>query len=1208
MKPPPQPGASRHPAATTGALIATGTPVFSMTQYEELQTTHPCSLKQPVKESPCPTSEADRVRAQCRVKSEQRPPSMHRAKEASDGSSSGTSGKIDRGAGRQLCSEKHSKTKPVSVTNSTGPEENSDAPSSTTKRDSPQAVNRSLRAVRKSMSANTGTEAHKEGPYPEERFSGSVVSKAAKQTASTIRESGSDFTRPLESMPTSKEAFCIQDRKRRGTYTDGEVVSFENGKRGDTSHSNSVLTAASGARSSLTHPSSTTREPGATDLASPTVSAAESGTQRNATFTSTTGPGSNRRMYPSTMISQATLALESEETVAATKEIASALPSKRAGAGCNPLADTETILESHFLAQQDSSTRRDNATSTAPRNGKAHSKASSPLERGDGGTDSADASGCLRQPVLSAREGAGHPKSAAVPSPVEKQELERESDPGATKQGRQSSSSAEVSCSDGPTEDYNGQTNCVVRAAQLGDFAEVLSRPSRRAWSSSTAGEATPKILFFGSHSTGTSTTAGPTARRQGPGFGPSTPGMTKAGGRKNKDALLSSRSTKASSKDAKPGTDTPAVAGSDSGRQVDDIEEESASREPGQSQAGQRDCSDRERDGERPFVPVALNNTEQDLQQRRRETNSGEGENSSKKSECGLALYGQASAQEVVSSRSTGSHQATCSDQNGVNPVPCPAVSPRKKGSTAAGSTAMQLPDERDRSAPHLGHSSRRPNDLRGELAQTAGQGSCQLRESGVRTGSAADSHAACGSRQKPGRRGCLSSSRTAARQGDYAAAPSPLIIRTDDNCQGTLNASIHLSTHSGAFSSEHKATATSSLSPRILYQRDSDVGEEVPVIALSAGVSNSRVETSQEKARTTAGPGSNPGPANSSVQAVEVTSLPESVTGLVGKAAALSEIHSCAPSPALPSVGSGVMPRRSRVSQPEVGLPVERMTGTCRRSSKQSKACHPTDSLQCTAHQGRLPTPALDLPATKSPMNRDKIKMIATTKLQTSVQKDSEEHAKEDKKSNADTTVFDSATEGFTLTACSDFGHSQSPNGPESSACHTGACVESHTLARRPENHQLDISEGARGGVEVPPLPAALQRLSFLCTGHRENSELRALTTIQQCVMKYIAEHAFKESAFAKLRVERQLRNTTFTKEDLRRAEGYLVRRLPLTISIDILNVAPHLLADNYYRYVGSRGSPQILFPLWNSTVRLVDCIANFLGPGLRATPALG
>ncbi|KEP59976.1 UNVERIFIED_CONTAM: hypothetical protein HHA_218215 [Hammondia hammondi] len=101
-----------------------------------------------------------------------------------------------------------------------------------------------------------------------------------------------------------------------------------------------------------------------------------------------------------------------------------------------------------------------------------------------------------------------------------------------------------------------------------------------------------------------------------------------------------------------------------------------------------------------------------------------------------------------------------------------------------------------------------------------------------------------------------------------------------------------------------------------------------------------------------------------------------------------------------------------------------------------------------------------------------------------------------------------------------------------------------------------------------QIPPLPKALQHISLICTGDRENGELRALTQIQQSVMEHVTSQAMTQSAVVRLRIQRQLRTAGVSAADLENVEEYLVHKLPLTIAVDLLNVVPHLLEDNSYR----------------------------------------
>nr|CEL78190.1 TPA: hypothetical protein BN1205_071525 [Toxoplasma gondii VEG] len=101
-----------------------------------------------------------------------------------------------------------------------------------------------------------------------------------------------------------------------------------------------------------------------------------------------------------------------------------------------------------------------------------------------------------------------------------------------------------------------------------------------------------------------------------------------------------------------------------------------------------------------------------------------------------------------------------------------------------------------------------------------------------------------------------------------------------------------------------------------------------------------------------------------------------------------------------------------------------------------------------------------------------------------------------------------------------------------------------------------------------QIPPLPKALQHISLICTGDRENAELRALTQIQQSVMEHVTSQAMTQSAVVRLRIQRQLRTAGVSAADLENVEEYLVHKMPLTIAVDLLNVVPHLLEDNSYR----------------------------------------
>ncbi|PFH37454.1 hypothetical protein BESB_039120 [Besnoitia besnoiti] len=127
------------------------------------------------------------------------------------------------------------------------------------------------------------------------------------------------------------------------------------------------------------------------------------------------------------------------------------------------------------------------------------------------------------------------------------------------------------------------------------------------------------------------------------------------------------------------------------------------------------------------------------------------------------------------------------------------------------------------------------------------------------------------------------------------------------------------------------------------------------------------------------------------------------------------------------------------------------------------------------------------------------------------------------------------------------------------------TGATVGKHRHTEERASTSQRYSSFPPG---VPALPKALQRLSALLTGEKDNAELRALTQIQQCVINHVATQAIVESAVARLRMERCLRANNISRDELENVEAYLVSKMPLTIGVDLLNVMPHLLEDNHYR----------------------------------------
>ncbi|PHJ18219.1 proteophosphoglycan related [Cystoisospora suis] len=1169
-----------------------------MTRYEELQTTHPCSLKQPVVDVPVVASAfpvarhgkdregvdipgpqrvvadrdrrtiressrrsfvADREQTQNRGHSGRRLSGLSRTKEANAAPSSGTRGDFDGCAGRKGFSEEHRKANRVTATAAASPHDTLDTHLSTAAPNPPQAVHRSFAAVPKGLPADSSSSITCTDAPPRTNIrSSGTGSKTANHAGPPIDENGGAVGRSADATPASR-AFDTLDSNRKNPPEATRVVPLKNGKEEETSYPSATLSTTTGA-TSFTQRSSSTRRPREADVASVTPSASGIGTQRNASFASTTGPGSNRRMCSDTTVSEATLASDHEDAIAASKEIASALPSKGARACNNAFADTETILESHFREHQEN--KDPNDRSSAPltsRISKVQYEASNRLERTDIGNDAADPTGCPRQSLLSPRESTSHSKTKTVPSLREEPEQERDFGRATGKEVRQAVVSAVASRSDGPNAaSHKGPTGSVIRSLQADESAKEKADRSRRA-SSSSAADATSKILPSGFFDTGTPATAGRAGSKGGARAASSTAGTMKMGERKEGDLLQSSRQAKASSEEAKTRTQTRALGCYDTVTPPAESTQATTSNGHTQSQARQRDCPNCETDAKKSSVRMITKCVEQKLDRRGSQSNCGQRGNSAAENGRELGKHDQAPDQETARPRPAVTHQGTDVDQCEGNLLKSPSVSFRTRADATAEKGGVQCPNDSERSANNLSKNSRRPSRLRSEFGQTAGQGPHQLVESSNGTGTEAHSHRPCEANSSSG---CPPSS-ASARHRESVAAQSPLIIRTNDKCQGTLNASIHLSTHSGAFSSQHKATTSSALSPRLLSSGDSGTPGELSVIA-SKGGSSSRTGTSQENRQATRGRSSDGNSSDSRMQRGEGSSLSESAVVVVGKATPLSDAHNCAPSRSVLNGCTGVSEKERGVSNPESAPPTERMSGTTRWPGKHSIACHPDDSLQCTTHQGPVPSPALDLPGVGSQVNRDKTKALSTTKVRTHLLRD----MGEDKESDPSETLFYSATGGTSSNQSSGTWNSLCTDNPERSVSDTYMCVESQTLAQKPRKQKLDASDCTPAGVEVPPLPPALQRLSFLCTGHRENSELRALTTIQQCVMKYTAEHSVKESAFAKLRIERQLKNTTFTKEDLKRAEGYLMRRLPLTIAIDILNVAPHLLADNYYR----------------------------------------